>query len=202
MSDLFFFRWPTDFWVGEGYCRTRGDASPAVWHPGQSISLIRVLETKWNKSESKRKWLNRNQWWLYKQDIHKQRGKKLARRNLSVFSRFPHVWRAHQDLLCHSNRSGDTSTFSKATSFCWFIFHIISTLDDESSSWSSSFADKTFKFPLFPMIAALVVVGLTAFFAVIARWEKIVKIVKVRHKILKAQRLIQDWAIRWLLMHF
>ncbi|XP_072302218.1 transmembrane and immunoglobulin domain-containing protein 1 isoform X2 [Eucyclogobius newberryi] len=38
--------------------------------------------------------------------------------------------------------------------------------------------DKTLKFPLYPMIAGIVVVSLTALLAVAARWRKIVKCVK------------------------
>lgn len=38
--------------------------------------------------------------------------------------------------------------------------------------------EKTFKFPLMPMIAGLVVVGLTALLAVLSRWKKITKCCK------------------------
>lgn len=38
------------------------------------------------------------------------------------------------------------------------------------------FTDKILKFPLGPMIAGLVVVGLTALLAVVSRWRKIVKV--------------------------
>ncbi|XP_068600415.1 transmembrane and immunoglobulin domain-containing protein 1 [Brachionichthys hirsutus] len=41
-----------------------------------------------------------------------------------------------------------------------------------------SLTDKTIKFPLIPMIAGLVVVGLTVLLAVIARWQMIVKCFK------------------------
>lgn len=66
----------------------------------------------------------------------------------------------------------------------WAVFfnqHInsdVSVIQTKSSS-SSAFVEKTMKFPLMPMIAGLVVVGLTALLAVIARWQKIVK---VKHK--------------------
>lgn len=63
---------------------------------------------------------------------------------------------------------------------------VINTSADESPSPLSSFLDKTFKFPLFPMITGLVVVFLTAVLAIVARWQRIVK---VTHNTLNAQRL-------------
>lgn len=63
---------------------------------------------------------------------------------------------------------------------------VINTLADESPWSLSSFVDKIFTFPLYPMIAGLVVVFLTIVLAVVARWRRIVK---VAHNTLKAQRL-------------
>lgn len=63
---------------------------------------------------------------------------------------------------------------------------VVNTLADESPSPLSSFVDKIFKFPLYPMITGLVVVFLTIVLAVVARWQRIVK---VTHNTLKAQRL-------------
>lgn len=63
---------------------------------------------------------------------------------------------------------------------------VINTLADESSMPLSSFVDRTFKFPLFPMIAGLVVVFLTVVLAVIARWQRILM---VTHSTPSTQRL-------------
>ncbi|XP_004550050.1 transmembrane and immunoglobulin domain-containing protein 1 [Maylandia zebra] len=47
-----------------------------------------------------------------------------------------------------------------------------------SRHFQVTITDKTLKFPLGPMIAGLVVVGLTALLAVVSRWRKIVKCCK------------------------
>lgn len=116
-SVMFPFRWPSALWVRGGYCRRRVSAAPAVWYLGQSTSLICFLDNKWKQCGSRSRWLHRDQWWLYKQAI-RQSGKKLAWRQVSVFSGFSPQWKTNQGLLCHSNRSVHTITFSKATYLC------------------------------------------------------------------------------------
>lgn len=50
--------------------------------------------------------------------------------------------------------------------------------NDSSRHFQVTITDKTLKFPLGPMIAGLVVVGLTALLAAVSRWRKIVKCCK------------------------
>lgn len=49
---------------------------------------------------------------------------------------------------------------------------------EHSKQFSVTVTEKTFKFPLMPMIAGIVVVCLTALFAVFSRWKKITKCCK------------------------
>ena len=75
--------------------------------------------------------------------------------------------------------------------------HVTNTLADESFGPLSSFVDKIFKFPLFPMVAGLVVLFLTVVLAVIGRCRRIRK---VNHNTVKAQRLDLDSPKRTQLM--
>ncbi|KAK5613375.1 hypothetical protein CRENBAI_022820 [Crenichthys baileyi] len=53
-----------------------------------------------------------------------------------------------------------------------------SVYGERSKSFQLTVTEKTLKFPLMPMIAGLVVVGLTALLAIISRWRKIARCCK------------------------
>lgn len=136
ISVMFLLRSPTALWVRGSCSRRRVRASPAVWHPGQSTSHIRVLDIKWKHSGSVRRWLLAEQWRLNKPTNRQQREEKLAWRHISVRSRVSHLWRKHQAVQCHSNRSDQyRHTYSSHCS----IFDFLLLLCNRHMKWWISY---------------------------------------------------------------
>uniref|UniRef100_A0A3B5MHE6 Ig-like domain-containing protein n=1 Tax=Xiphophorus couchianus TaxID=32473 RepID=A0A3B5MHE6_9TELE len=76
--------------------------------------------------------------------------------------------------------------------------------EERSRTFQVTVTDKTLKFPLMPMIAGLVVVGLTALLAIVSRWRIIARVTHAKqtqtllirilqHKLLKSFILLQQW---------
>lgn len=147
-------------------------ARPGLWHLGQPAGVGCDLDSERKQRGPRRERLDADQRRLPQQAEHWEGGERQTWGHIPVFHDL-FLQALLPDLHCQANRSVDRESF-----LLEIRFFSSSRLLPGSIPPSLSLAsvDKTIKFPLMPMIAAIVIVVLTLILAVLSRWKRIMKV--------------------------